>query len=120
MPRLKNSGGETQRWRREMKACHESTGMRLALLQTWAEVKVKPRGGGSTAERRAKARACLKAPRLKLGQCWACAGFADLVRHHVIQLQNGGTNWHLNTVKICEACHAAIHPWLASRSGPTA
>lgn len=110
--RMKNSGGETLRWRHERKVCAKSGGDRLALLKKWATVKCKPRGGGSPAERRENARACLKPPREKSGQCWACQQWRELVRHHVIQLQNGGTNWHLNTEKICRPCHAAIHPWL--------
>jgi hypothetical protein len=88
MPRPKSSGAETQRFRRESKTCDKS--QRLSLLKRWASVKAIPRGGGSTSERREKARVCLRPPRDKFGECWACQGWADLVRHHVIQLQNGG------------------------------
>lgn len=48
------------------------------------------------------------------GKCWACPHFELLVWHHVIQLQHGGTNAPANLVKICEWCHAEIHPWLTA------
>jgi 5-methylcytosine-specific restriction endonuclease McrA len=110
--KLKTSGGETNRWRKEMNACIKSRGDRLALLKAWSDVKVIPRGGKSLSERRAAARLCFRPPRNKYGICWSCKDATELVRHHVIQLQNGGTNDHLNTVKICKPCHAEIHPWL--------
>lgn len=46
-------------------------------------------------------------------ECFACRN-RDRVRnwHHVIQIQNGGSNATPNLVSLCEVCHARIHPWL--------
>lgn len=44
-------------------------------------------------------------------KCFACLGKAD-VRHHIIQLQNGGINCKKNVVYLCHTCHKEIHPWL--------
>lgn len=35
-----------------------------------------------------------------------------LYRHHVIQLQHGGSNSVRNVVSLCHAHHRAVHPWL--------
>jgi hypothetical protein len=43
--------------------------------------------------------------------CFVCGLLAD-VRHHIIQLQNGGINAKKNVVSLCNSCHAEIHPWL--------
>lgn len=43
--------------------------------------------------------------------CFVCLGMAD-VRHHIIQLQNGGLNSKRNIVSLCYKCHSDIHPWL--------
>lgn len=43
--------------------------------------------------------------------CFVCGGMAT-VRHHIITLQNGGTNNRRNVVSLCAPCHALIHPWL--------
>ena len=45
------------------------------------------------------------------GFCGVCNGRAN-VRHHIIQLQNGGGNHGLNLMRLCYGCHAEIHPWL--------
>jgi 5-methylcytosine-specific restriction endonuclease McrA len=34
------------------------------------------------------------------------------VRHHIIQIQNGGNNRWQNIIALCNDCHAVIHPWL--------
>lgn len=39
-----------------------------------------------------------------------CCQFPAEVRHHVIQLKNGGTNYNKNVVPLCESCHGKIHP----------
>lgn len=46
------------------------------------------------------------------GQCWACRRRKAEHRHHVIQLQHGGTNSPRNLVAICRWCHGEIHPWM--------
>jgi 5-methylcytosine-specific restriction endonuclease McrA len=110
MSKKRTVGKAIQNWRTAMKACAQAG--RLALLVEWSAVKVVPNSRRSLQEMRAAARSCFRPPRDKFGECWACLGWADLVRHHVIQLQHGGSNNHLNTVKICGECHAVIHPWL--------
>lgn len=44
-------------------------------------------------------------------RCFACGLFAK-VRHHIIQIQHGGSNSKENIVPLCIGCHAEIHPWL--------
>lgn len=43
--------------------------------------------------------------------CFVCGSKPD-VRHHIIQLQNGGINSKRNLVSLCNRCHAEIHPHL--------
>lgn len=46
--------------------------------------------------------------------CFVCGTEEDRIyRHHVIQLQHGGSNTPRNVVPLCHACHREIHPWLA-------
>lgn len=45
------------------------------------------------------------------GPCVACGGEAQVV-HHIIMISNGGPNIRRNTVPLCHACHAEVHPWL--------
>jgi len=33
--------------------------------------------------------------------------------HHVIEIQNGGSNSPRNLVSLCHSCHQYLHPWLA-------
>ena len=46
------------------------------------------------------------------GPCRVC-GRAANVRHHIVQLQNGGGNHGTNLVRLCDGCHATVHPWMA-------
>ncbi len=49
---------------------------------------------------------------LKLkGICAVCEN-APHVRHHIVQIQNGGLNNRKNLILLCNLCHAEIHPWL--------
>jgi len=43
--------------------------------------------------------------------CFVCSRQGD-IRHHIIQLQNGGDSNELNIVELCCICHEIIHPWL--------
>jgi 5-methylcytosine-specific restriction endonuclease McrA len=111
------SSGAIQLYRSQRKRCLKSVALRLALLKKWAQVKVtRSHFQERTLDQmRAAANRSLSKPRGEIGQCWVCRKTALLVCHHVIQLQNGGSNWHLNLEMICDACHAEIHPWLADR-----
>jgi len=43
--------------------------------------------------------------------CSVCYRAAD-VRHHLIQLQNGGRNKAKNLIPLCNQCHGEVHYWL--------
>lgn len=88
---------------------------RIAALQRWAAVVVKSDGRTTQERREAFRRGWTKPLERVEGTCWACRQKAFLVRHHVIQLQHGGNSNHLNVERICDICHALVHPWLASR-----
>jgi 5-methylcytosine-specific restriction endonuclease McrA len=117
-----SAGKAASEFRREAKTTPPTRDARVALLRRWAEVKAyskRRKGPRTLSESRAAFRAGFRAARVKVGQCWACSGWADLVRHHVIQLQHNGQNTNANLVKICGECHAAIHPWLPMPSERT-
>lgn len=58
-----------------------------------------------------------KSKRLKPNDyCIACGEPAKL-RHHIIQLQHGGTNERENIVAVCHSCNHLIHPWLSKHIG---
>jgi hypothetical protein len=44
--------------------------------------------------------------------CWACEMRKAIHRHHVIQIQYGGSDGPECTVPLCRGCHAVVHPWL--------
>jgi len=45
-------------------------------------------------------------------RCFVCAASRSLFWHHVIEVQNGGSNHFRNRVSICFPCHKRLHPWL--------
>ena len=45
-------------------------------------------------------------------ECKVCELNNSYVRHHIIQLQNGGHNGRKNRIALCEKCHNEVHPWL--------
>jgi hypothetical protein len=46
-------------------------------------------------------------------RCFSCRTEARKVYwHHVIQVQNGGSNTPRNQIQLCARCHREIHPWL--------
>ncbi len=45
--------------------------------------------------------------------CFLCAQtLGRLIWHHVVLVKHGGSNCPWNLVKLCDPCHADIHPWL--------
>lgn len=100
--------------REEMKnlSTHQA---RLNFLIRWSNVVARKQATTLQARRAAFNR--MPRPQAE-APCWCCARVAELVRHHVIQLQHGGGNWHLNIVPICNGCHAAVHPWLEALDHP--
>ena len=104
---------------REMKLLPPVKDQRLAFLLKWANVQKPTKDVRSLAERRAAYYRGNPRGTTLVGQCWACSGWADVFNHHIVQLQNGGTNHHRNLVRICGECHRVIHPWLRKPSEPT-
>lgn len=45
------------------------------------------------------------------GFCAVCRKKAN-VRHHIVQLKNGGGNHGRNLIRLCNMCHESIHPWM--------
>ena len=46
-------------------------------------------------------------------QCYGCQSTtANLYFHHIIEIQNGGSNAKRNLVPLCFPCHKRLHPWL--------
>lgn len=88
---------------------------RLGLLREYAAIVV----GSQTAETKQKRRGRFARSHRRgneAGECWCCASHADFrERHHVIQIQHGGTNRPDNIVSVCRDCHRAVHPWLHAR-----
>jgi 5-methylcytosine-specific restriction endonuclease McrA len=85
---------------------------KIGLLIEWAELKKEKRK--LLAEMRDQFEHQPKISRAKLSNrtCKACLGRAQ-VRHHIVQLQHGGTNDVRNIVPLCRDCHKKIHPWLS-------
>ncbi len=51
--------------------------------------------------------------------CFACrTGSRRLYVHHVIEVQNGGSNDAKNKVMLCFPCHQYLHPWLETEPAP--
>lgn len=55
--------------------------------------------------------------RLSKHRCFACAGGGNLYFHHLIEVQNGGSNTLRNRVALCFPCHQYLHPWLTEEPG---
>src|SRR3990167_825004 len=98
------------RMRGEMKRLPNTRDARLAFLVRWSAMTAKKEG--TIFERRAAFQRMRRSKKLRYAKCWVCMRLASLVRHHVIQIQNGCGNWSINLVAICEGCHAEIHPWM--------
>jgi len=47
-------------------------------------------------------------------KCFSCECYRRVYRHHIIEVQHGGSNAGKNQVPLCFACHQQIHPWLES------
>lgn len=83
-------------------------GDKLVLLRAFAEVALVRPAGWDYLEIRSAFQ------RLRFGQegCFVCY-FSETQRHHIIQIQHGGSNYVRNFVPICSRCHEEIHPWIA-------
>jgi 5-methylcytosine-specific restriction endonuclease McrA len=87
---------------------------RLRLLVEWARVSLRGRSASDLSVIRRAFNASKDQWRghAGVGKCHACERIGDRVWHHIVQLQNGGSNSPKNLVKVCLPCHAVIHPFL--------
>jgi len=82
---------------------------RLGLLQEFAERFVVPVKAYRQVRKNGRTRGRIRYP------CWACRNGKSDVRHHIVQVQHGGTNAKKNRVPLCHGCHRVVHPWLRKR-----
>lgn len=104
--------------RYQMNRTPKEKSARLDFLLFWSEKKARHRSYEHAKATRAKFNRMSRPKKGKVGNCWVCQEEKTLFRHHVIQVQHGGSNWDLNIVKICGRCHAEIHPWLEVPDDP--
>lgn len=80
---------------------------RMALLKEYAEIQI-------TQQRQSygKRRQHTKTEGRQFLRCFTCKRPGRLIRHHILQLQNGGPTITHNVLTICPGCHEEIHPWL--------
>jgi 5-methylcytosine-specific restriction endonuclease McrA len=102
---------------RERRAIWKATPVgpdRLGLLVEWARVTVRARSDAELSMIRRGFNASKDEWRghAGVGLCHACGRDGSRVWHHIVQLQNGGTNSPNNLVKVCQPCHAVIHPFM--------
>ncbi len=58
--------------------------------------------------------------RIDKTECYGCqADNRNLYFHHIIEVQNGGSNASRNTVPLCFVCHKTLHPWLTVEPKPS-
>ena len=88
----------------------DAKGERLALLREFGRVRVPRQPGDPTPD---QVRAQSRAEPLPSRRCFACRDERRALQaHHVIEVQNGGTNTTGNRVSLCVSCHCALHPWM--------
>jgi 5-methylcytosine-specific restriction endonuclease McrA len=87
---------------------------RLSLLKRYAEIVIRYNGRSPLSDYRSKFNKIKFRlhPLDDFGYCFVCQKKAQ-VRHHIIQLQNGGINSHNNILSLCNFCHGLVHPHLA-------
>jgi hypothetical protein len=88
-----------------------SPNQKLELLQIFADLIVESTSSPSI-ERRKHRQSVSRFPLNSL--CFVCKEIA-FVRHHIIQLQNGGVTRRKNIIPLCNYCHSRIHPWLREK-----
>lgn len=84
---------------------------RIELLKKYAEIVVFKRNRWELKQKREEFLRIRAFNEFFKKACSAC-GNEKVIRHHVIQLQNGGTNSFENIIPVCERCHSDIHPHL--------
>ena len=91
---------------------------RLSLLKSLARVNDPSGTDLSTMRKRYEEIKNFGHLDMEYRQCLVCGEEAD-TRHHIVQLQNGGSNRKRNICFLCVDCHAEIHPWLAVHKKPS-
>lgn len=114
-----NFGGTVNRWiPSKNDFSKKGQDKKLKFLREYSNIVFIFKNGMSLAEKRQK---FLKRKKykgyLRRGFCFVCGIRTDLIRHHIIQLQNGGYNSKRNIVVLCENCHSDVHPWLKIKNG---
>lgn len=87
---------------------------RLGMLRHMASVCISPIGI-SVLKRRRRSFDSIKNSKFPIlnNLCWCCEYRPAVIRHHIIQLQNGGpVTTSNNIVYLCNTCHSDVHPWL--------
>lgn len=90
-------------------------GDRLGLLLDFGHLVVKRAGSwdaGAVREAHEQRRALSPNVTLTRKRCFSCEADAVLYEHHIIEIQNGGSNALRNRVPLCFDCHQYLHPWL--------
>jgi 5-methylcytosine-specific restriction endonuclease McrA len=52
---------------------------------------------------------------LKRATCFCCSKAQAAHTHHVVPMQNGGSNSRRNLVGLCKKCHEDVHPWMKGK-----
>ena len=112
MPQLKKFLRRLDRERKQLVSANPKD--RLAFLIRWADIKAV--NFVPYEHRRHQRRWSWR--KFNLALCWACGKAKRLIRHHVIQVKNGGNNDPRNVVAICAECHLEIHPWMDADEHP--
>jgi 5-methylcytosine-specific restriction endonuclease McrA len=100
-------------FRQKFKVANAETRMRLLVRMADASYPTGGRSGYTVDRMRARFNFIKTHYGSLCGKkCEVCSEPAT-VRHHVIQLQNGGSNHGNNIVRICDECHLKIHPWMS-------
>lgn len=94
-------------------AAAQAVGSRLELLQEYTHVILRRPDDWSPETLRAEhVERSPSAITLDRKRCFSCGGEGQLYRHHIIELQYGGSNTARNQVPLCFSCHQFLHPWL--------
>lgn len=75
------------------------------IIELLRLAKIKLTNKASYAKRRQKKHCSKK-------QCFVCNINVARYQHHIILLINGGFDFMLNRIPICDECHLEIHPWM--------
>lgn len=84
---------------------------RLDLLTSFAQIVVPRPSDWDVAAIRAESERIFAT--LTASRCFICRhSDRPFIWHHIIQVQNGGSNDSRNRVELCELCHTRVHPWM--------